>query len=251
MTITTGIRSLDDLLGGGLTPGSLTLYAGISQAGMTTLLDTTVCAAALQSGVPTLLADLESGGRNLRLLSTHSGVDLLALQRAELTEQDEVRLAASQDAVKEAPLHTSTSRRSGYLLADAMDSKAELIAIDGARYIQVSGADESTDVPAFASLKSMAVDLNAAVVVTGPINRDHMQGPGPTLSNLPAGIEQICDTVVLIHRIFSAWAERTNRDDAELIVAKNRFGRTGRVSVLGDFGRAKFHDGETHTSKAA
>lgn len=243
MTITTGLKSLDDLIGGGLRPGSLTLYAGTSQSGMTTLLDTTVSAAALHDGVPTLLADLESGDRQSRITSAHSGVRLVALQRGILTAEDAARVAESTATTAQAPLrHTSTYDRM-ILLAEAMDISAELVAIDGVRYVRTDPGSRGDLGEILADLRSLARGQNAAVVVTAPINRDSERpGDSPSMRLLLPEFEDFCDTVVLIQRWGSLAGPESTPEPVELIVPKNRYGHCGRVSVLGDYTHARMLD---------
>jgi replicative DNA helicase len=252
MTITTGLKSLDDLIGGGLQPGSLTLYAGTSQSGMTTLLDTTVTAAALTDGVPTLLADLESGDRQSRILSAHSGVKLVALQRGILTAEDAARAAGSAAATAGAPLqHTSSCDRL-HLLAEAMEAEAKLIAIDGVRYVRCGpgGRDDLGEI--LISLRDLARGQNAAVVITAPINRDDVRpGSRPSLGSLPAEFGLNCDTVVLIERWGSLGGPESTPEPVELIVPKNRYGHIGQTSVLGDYTHARFLDREPQSEAKA
>lgn len=241
MTITTGLKSLDDLIGGGLQPGSLTLYAGTSQSGMTTLLDTTVVGAALKDRVPTMLADLESGERESRIMSAHSGVKLLALQRDKLTDLEVEKLSRSLAETEGAPLRHTSSRGIPYLLADALDTEAKLIAIDGARYVKTSPGDESDLTAILIGLKNLAVNQGAAVVVTAPIDRDDERlGDGPSLRSVAPEFSLNCDTIVLIKRWGSLGKEEI--EPAELIVPKNRFGRCGQVNVIGDYLHARFLD---------
>jgi replicative DNA helicase len=250
MTITTGLKSLDDLIGG-LQPASLTLYAGTSQSGMTTLIDTTVVGAALKNRVPTLLADLESGDRASRIMSAHSGVKLLAFQRDKLTELDAERLALSMNKTEGAPLHHTTSRGIPYLLAEAMETGAKLIAIDGARYVKTGPGQDSDLAAVLIGLKNLAVDQEAAVVVTAPINRDELHpGDGPSLRSLAPEFGLNCDTVVLLKR-WGSLNDKETSEPVELIVPKNRYGRCGQVHVIGDYIHARFLDERLDDQQAA
>jgi replicative DNA helicase len=242
MTISTGLTALDDLIGGGLQPGSLTLYAGTSQSGMTTLLDTTVCAAAFKHRVPTLLADLEAGDRQARILSAHSGVNLLATQRGTVSAQEAEALATSMKAAAAAPLRHTDSRDLPHLLAESMDIGALLIAIDGARYVTPGPGGRSDLHQILVSLKELARSQDAAIIITTPINRDHVRpGNTPTVELLAPEFGLNCDTVVVIERW--GWpAAKSETEPVDLIVAKNRYGLCGRVRVVGDYLRARLLD---------
>lgn len=245
MTITTGLKTLDDLIGGGLQPGSLTLYAGVSQSGMTTMLDTTVCGAALKDRTSVLLADLEAGDRQSRILSAHSGVKLVNIQRGTLTDHDAERLVLSSLDADGASLRHTTSRRIPELLAEAMDTEAKLIAIDGARYVQPWPGGGSELAQILIALKALGRDQGAAVVVTAPVNRDQVRpGDSPTMGLLSPEVGLNCDVVVFLERWGSFGSPETGPEDVDLIVAKNRYGQIGRVRVIGDYLHARFLDVE-------
>ncbi len=252
MTITTGLKSLDDLIGGGLQPGSLTLYAGLSQSGMTTLLGTTVVHAALNGGTPTMLADLESNDRNSRILSAHSGVRLVGLQRGNLTPAEVGIVERSVSETRDAPLHHTQARNMPHLLADAMESGAKLIAIDGVRYVEPSpGGDGSLDA-ILGGLRALAHSRGAAIVITAPISRrDDRPGESPRLSSLPLEFELHCDTVVLLHRWGSFNGHESTQDPVELTVPKNRNGNCGQVWAIGDYAHACFRDRDVRSGTPA
>ncbi len=88
-------------------------------------------------------------------------------------------------------------------------------------------------------IKGLARELNIPIVVLAQLNRQAEQtGQRPKLSHLreSGAIEQDADIVALLHRerdieMLDA-AEMRNGVEAELIVAKNRNGRTGIASLL-------------------
>ena len=93
-----------------------------------------------------------------------------------------------------------------------------------------------------AALKAMAKRLGVPILVLCQLNRENM-GRGdktPTLSDLrdTGAIEQDADAVILLHRpeYYSDEAKKKDyippeREDIKLIVAKNRHGETGTVTM--------------------
>ena len=90
------------------------------------------------------------------------------------------------------------------------------------------------------SLKAMAKELNIPVVVLAQLNRQaEQQGEKPKLSHLreSGAIEQDADVVALLHRDRDKQYEQGEGNDdtplkAELIIAKNRNGGTGKNNLL-------------------
>ena len=88
------------------------------------------------------------------------------------------------------------------------------------------------------SLKAMAKELDIPVVVLAQLNRMAEQGETPKLSHLreSGAIEQDADVVALLHREREKQMELKEDDTsglpAEVIIAKNRNGSTGRQEML-------------------
>ncbi|MDD3695325.1 MAG: replicative DNA helicase [Lentisphaeria bacterium] len=88
------------------------------------------------------------------------------------------------------------------------------------------------------SLKALAKELNIPIVVLAQLNRQAEQGERPKLSNLreSGAIEQDADVVALLHRErekqYTQDVSEEGGLDAELIIAKNRNGATGRQELL-------------------
>ncbi|MFY1595445.1 DnaB-like helicase C-terminal domain-containing protein [Micromonospora sp. WMMD737] len=195
--ISTGLPSLNTLLGGGLQPGTLTIVAGRSQSGMTTMLDTICCAAAFRDQVPTVLADLETSAadRMLRLASALSDAPLAAMQRFQLDPDDAARVRDTERQVTGAPFWFADDTNTVGGLRRALtqhEPPARLLLVDGTRFL--------TDPTGPASaLRYLADARHIAVVATQPVDWDggHI---GHAMRNLPAGMVGVADNIVLLHR---------------------------------------------------
>jgi replicative DNA helicase len=100
-----------------------------------------------------------------------------------------------------------------------------------------------------AGLKSLAMELDIPVVAAAQLKRESEKRDNhrPTLADLreSGSLEQDADLVVLIHR--QGYYDRDNRevqDQAELIVAKNRTGPTGTVTLSWDGPLMRFSNRE-------
>ena len=129
-----------------------------------------------------------------------------------------------------------------------------LIVID---YIQLmaapsskQGENRATEISEISrSLKALAKELNAPVVVLSQLNRSLEQRPDkrPVMSDLreSGAIEQDADVILFIYRDEVYNPESADKGLAEIIVAKQRNGPIGRVKLtfLGQYTRFENYAG--------
>ena len=189
-----------------------------------------------------------------RLLCTESHVSISSIMDRNLKPGDSSRLSAAATSLKNARLFIDPTagisvfelRAKARKLHD--QHKLDLIVID---YLQLmksgdaAGKDSrQVEVAAISGgLKKLAKDLGLPVLVLAQLNREVEKGAGPAnarpkLSHLreSGAIEQDADVVVFLHRNRDD-AKESNPEankvgvDAELIVEKNRNGKTGIVKL--------------------
>ena len=102
------------------------------------------------------------------------------------------------------------------------------------------------------SLKSMARRLNISIVVMSELNRnidkrDGLDGKRPQLPDLrdSGSIEIVSDVLMFIHRYdyYNVLVDALGNDlrgKAEIIVAKNNYGKTGKCEMFFDSNRVRF-----------
>ena len=189
-----------------------------------------------------------------RLLCTESRVPISSIMDRNLKPGDSSRLSAAAIALKNARLYIDPTagisvfelRAKARKLHDL--HKLDLIVID---YLQLmksgdaAGKDSrQVEVAAISGgLKKLAKDLGLPVLVLAQLNREVEKGAGPAnpkpkLSHLreSGAIEQDADVVVFLHRNRDDTKESNPEAnkvgvDAELIVEKNRNGKTGVVKL--------------------
>jgi replicative DNA helicase len=244
--IPTGLADLDAMLVG-LKQSRLIVVAGRPGSGKSVLGLQLAAHAAIDLGKPVLFVSLEMSGQELteRLLAARSEVDAGRITTGRLDSDARRRLIESQNDLANAQLFIDDHTRRSVVEIAAQARRIQrrygldLIVID---YLQLIEPDSPRDprheqVARMARrLKMLSRELQIPVVCLAQLNREvEKHGSGkPKLSHLreSGSIEQDADVVILVHR------EEQNRPDdpdvigqAELIVAKQRNGRTGTVKV--------------------
>lgn len=258
--ISTGFSDLDKLTGGGLKKQEMFVLAARPSIGKTSLALNIVRNVAMKDVPNTprkrvMFFSLEMGAEQVaaRLLCTESGVPFSSIMDGSFDSMKEIdRLTNAVTRLGQAQLVIDpTGGISIYeLRAKARKEKEmnglDLIVID---YLQLMKAPEAArdgrqvEVSAISGgLKKLAKDLDVPVLVLAQLNREVEKGQGknarPKLSNLreSGSIEQDADVVVFLHRDRDESKENAQNASSgpiksELIVEKNRNGKTGVVEV--------------------
>lgn len=245
----TGFCELDGLLDGFL-PGRLYVLASRPSMGKTAI-GLNICeylATERGGGRGSLIVSLEMGGQEIaeRMLSARSGVPARAMRaRGGLKAEDFIRLGRARDELAEVPIVVDDSPGITASRIEATGRRAilrqrvKLILVDYLQLVSTSDLDvdgREQEVSALSRrLKEMARRLGVPVLALSQLNRklEERADRRPRLSDLreSGAIEQDADAVLLLHR-----PDYYNPADqpgvAEVIVAKNRQGRTGMVRLL-------------------
>lgn len=233
-----GFRYLDENLDGGFRAGQLIVPAGRPGDGKTALLQAFARwnSERLRN---VLFVSCEMSRNELieRLLSTVAHVPHERIRRRDLDELERAAIVEAQNAIARWPLRIAAgggfSMASISSLARRMKRRQglDLLIIDylqliapapddrrAHREVQVAGISRDA--------KRLAGELGVPIVLASQVNREveKRESRRPRLADLreSGAIEQDADIVLLLHRE----AERT-----ELIVAKQRGGKTGSISL--------------------
>ena len=261
--IPTGFPDLDRLTGGGLKKQEMFVLAARPSIGKTSLA-LNIVRNVVMKDIPdkprkrVMFFSLEMGAEQVaaRLLCTESGVPFSSIMDGSFNSENEIdKLTKAVTVLGQAQLVIDpTGGISIYeLRAKARKEKEmnglDLIVID---YLQLMKAPEAAresrqvEVSAISGgLKKLAKDLDVPVLVLAQLNRETEKGQGggknakPKLSNLreSGSIEQDADVVVFLHRDRDESKENAREGGSsgpiksELIVEKNRNGKTGIVEV--------------------
>ena len=243
--IPTGFTDLDALTHG-LHPGQLIIVAARPAVGKSTFALDMARTAAVKYNKPTIFFSLEMGRAEIamRMLSAESSIYLQSMRKGTVTEGDWTRLAAARGRINDAPLFIDDSPNMSLVeirakcrrLAQQVDLK--MVVID---YIQLMSSGKKVEsrqqeVSEFSrALKLLAKELKIPVVALSQLNRQAEQAKDkrPELSHLreSGSLEQDADVVVLLHREGIYERDHPKAGEADLILAKQRNGPTGTVTV--------------------
>jgi len=248
--IVTSYREFDRLTDG-LQLGELAVIGARPSAGKTALLLNIADQACLRDKVPTLIVSAEMSRKALlrRLCACHAGIPLSALKRGLLTKRELEDYGRFQSTLAGAPLHVAEMVGGPSILAVSATvrrcvrrHKIRLVCVD---YLQKLRAAEKAEKRTYevgsvsGTLKSLAVDLNLAMLVAAQLSRepDKEKGRLPRLSDLAdsAQIERDADLVGLLHR---DRADGSNK--AMLFIAKQRDGELGNVHLTFNGAHCRF-----------
>jgi replicative DNA helicase len=234
---------------GGLNKSDLILLGARPGMGKTAIALNMAMSAAKKSGKTVVIFQLEMSRAQLatRLLSTEGFIDSKKLRMGNLDDDDWQKMAEATQTLNK--LNILIDENSGITVPE-MKAKCRrvpnlgLIVID---YLQLMHTPKHSDnrvqevAEISRSLKIMAKDLNVPVLCCCQLSRgpEGRQDKRPMLSDLreSGSIEQDADIVLFIYRDDYYNSEGENHNAAELIVAKNRHGETGKIELqwMGQF----------------
>ena len=228
--------------------GDLVIVAGATGMGKSVVMADFARCAAIRHHKRTLLVSVEMSKDQLmqRVFAAEAKVNLHTLRGAEtLTDDERARLGAAFGRLCNAPLDilakgtvTTSHLRSVLRRAQASRRLPELVVVDYLQILTVerSTGNRTTDVSGLSrELKQIAMDFGVPIVVGAQLNRqlNARNDKRPVLSDLreSGSIEQDANLVLLLHRE-DYYNPETNRDgELDLIVAKNRQGKTCTITV--------------------
>ncbi len=241
----TGIRDFDQVTGG-LRGGQLTIVAGRPAMGKSALM-LNMADNMARRGVPAVYFSLEMPANELaaRVVLSRAETNTEIIRNGFLTASMKSRIMDAATQFSNEPLYVDD--RGGLTLLD-IRGRARLavrrwgvkcIFVDYLQLVSHSGAQSRENEVGFVSrgLKAMSMELGIPVVAAAQVNRqaENRSDNRPKLSDLreSGSIEQDSDIVCLIHRpaYYAVQDEEPEVQDAELIVAKHRAGRTGTLNL--------------------
>lgn len=244
--VTTGMRTLDTLLGGsGMKPTNLVVIGARPGVGKSALMLSTAIAASGE-GKKVLYISLEmSDEENAQRTLTHtSGIALARLiAQSDLTDKENERISEGMAAFHLENIEhyaASICRVSDVrnLAVRMKDQRGlDMVCVDyigllrpesslGSRVNEISQITRD--------LKALAMELNVVVVAAAQLNRDNAKtNRRPQLSDLreSGSIEQDANVVIFVHDDGTPPDEFGGRR-VELIIAKNRQGQRGTIRTV-------------------
>ncbi len=241
----TGFVQLDEYLGG-LQAGDFIIVAGRPSMGKTAFGLSVAQHMSLTDNGRIAFFSMEMSNAQLaqRLISAHSGVDAQKIRKQMLSEKEMNKLLhACSDFeqtklfVDDTPGMTALELRSKVRrLTQQHDIQA--VFVDYLQLMYIPGSENrQVEISTISrSLKSLARELNIPIVALAQLNRmaEGRADKRPIMSDLreSGAIEQDADVILLIHREeYYRPEDEEVKNQAEVIIAKQRNGPTGRVTL--------------------
>lgn len=245
----TGFVDLDRLVG--FRPSELLILAARPSMGKTALALNIASNLAAESRKPVLFFSLEMNALTVgdRLLSSWSEVDGERMRRGVLTPQERTAIIEASAALSQSPFMLDDSHvlKVQDIMAVSRRQKRRkglaLIVVDYLQLIQPENARDPREqqvAQISRRLKGLARELEVPVLCLAQLNRQVETGADkrPRLSHLreSGAIEQDADVVFFVHRPEYYLTNPADRNavkgQAEVIVEKNRNGRTGLANLV-------------------
>ena len=230
----------------GLQKSDLILLAARPSMGKTAFALNIIQNAAIRSNVPTAVFSLEMSREQLvnRMLCSEAMLDAQRLRTGELTDSDWADLIQAMGPLSQAPIYiddtpgvTPMEVRSKCRRLK-VEKGLGLIVID---YLQLMSGNSRNDSrqqeisEISRSLKAIAREMEAPVIALSQLSRacEQRADHRPMLSDLreSGAIEQDADVVAFLYRDEYYFPDTEKKNQAELIIAKQRNGPMGTVDL--------------------
>ena len=251
MGVSTGYYDLDSYTSG-LQKSDLLILAARPSMGKTSFCLNMLSHIALRENLPVLMFSLEMSKEQLvqRILCSEAEIDAQRIRTGNITEKDFQKLSVAMGKLGDAPIYIDDTpgmsvmelRAKARKLMVETDGQLGLIVID---YLQLmesrSGGHHSDnrvqEISAISrGLKSIARELKVPVMALSQLSRavESRQDKKPMLSDLreSGSIEQDADIVMFIYRDEYYNKETEKPGTADIIIAKQRNGPVGEVTLL-------------------
>ena len=259
--VPTGFKDFDKM-SGGLQAGGLYILAARPSMGKTAWAINVAQYAALQENIPVLIFSLEMSAEQIaqRMLSAEARVNLRQIfESRNLQNEQWNQLSQAAGKLSLCPLYIDDSSTLNTLdlrgrcrrFFAKQKSEKGLIVLDYLQLMNVARKIENRqqEVSEISrALKGIAREFKVPVIALSQLSRDVEKRGGskkPQLSDLrdSGAIEQDADMVIFLYREAYYAQEESQDSSAEVIVAKNRNGPTGKVKLVFFKEYARFENG--------
>lgn len=247
--LSTGYQQLDNLTSG-LQPSELLILASRPSMGKTALALNIAENVAVRAREPQPVAifslEMSKESLLLRLLASHASINAHKFRTGHLAREDWRKMTSSLGRLAEAPLWIDDSGSATVMEMGAKarrlkrDKGLSMVIVDYLQLVAGRGRfgnrnEEVTSITR--GLKGLAKELRVPVVVLSQLTRaPEREERRPQLADLreSGAIEQDADVVIFIHRpnVYKENASEEERNEAEIMIAKQRNGPTDRIHFV-------------------
>jgi replicative DNA helicase len=251
MGVPTGYYDLD-MYTSGFQRSDLIILAARPSMGKTAFCLNIAANVALRANEPVLIFSLEMSKEQLvqRMLCAEAEIDAQRIRSGEVTEHDFGRLAMAMGKLGDSPVYIDDTpgltvmelRAKARRIQTQLGKPLGMVVIDYLQLMEGSGSQKAGDnrtleISAISrGLKATARELSCPVMALSQLSRavESRQDKKPMLSDLreSGSIEQDADIVMFIYRDEYYNKETERPGTADIIIAKQRNGPVGEVSLL-------------------
>ncbi|MBQ9980648.1 MAG: replicative DNA helicase [Oscillospiraceae bacterium] len=239
--VSTGIRSLDTRLSG-LNNSDLIILAARPGVGKTSLALNLTLNVAKGTGKAVAFFSLEMSKEQLgmRLLASEAFVDSSKLRTGQLNRDEWNSIIAAATSISRTNIMVDDTPGVTVAEMNARCRRVENLGLVVIDYIQLMSGDGRSDSRVQVvselsrSMKIMAKELNVPVICLSQLSRDSEKASRkPKLSDLreSGSIEQDADVVMFLYREATEDDSAAMSNEVDCIVAKNRHGEPGTVTL--------------------
>ena len=241
--LSTGFTDIDRQLSGGMRPGNLLVLAGRPGMGKTGL-GLNVAYNASRSKATTLFLSLEMPQQELsdRLIAQAGSVYLSEVIDGNMAGESGDRIMAAVASLQDLPLVIDDQGGIGLfdVTTKARSVKRkhglDFMVIDYLQLMSGEGDNRNQEIERITrGLKTLAKELNIPIMVLSQLSRkcEERTNKRPLNSDLreSGAIEQDADVILFVYRDEEYNEDSPDKGTAEVIISKNRQGRTGMVRM--------------------
>jgi replicative DNA helicase len=242
--LTTGYLQLDQMTTG-LGKGERVIVAGRPSMGKTTFCNCIVDHVGVKEKKAVVYFSLEVSRQHLvrNMLCSRARVELQRVRRGDLANEDIQKLTEAADQLMEAPIFIDDSSATTVIQMRAkarrikQRSGLSLVVVDYLQLMETGTAENRQQEIAqiSRSLKAMARELEVPVIAISQLNRgvDSRENRTPRMSDLreSGALEQDADLILFLYRESQYNPTPENQREADVIIAKQRNGPTGRIPL--------------------
>jgi replicative DNA helicase len=241
-TIGTGLKDLDEKIGGGLEAGALVIIAARPAMGKSALA-VQIAEHIQNQDAAALIFTCEMPNAQIvdRLISSHSKISSDKLRSGKFDDEDLDRLHVGSQKVK--ALNLLVDDKAYTINAIASKSRTikrkhglSIIVVDYLQLLDGSGESREQIVSAVSrGLKKLAIELQVPVIALSQLNREleKRANKRPVMSDMreSGAIEQDADLILGLYQDEKYNQDSQDKGTAELEILKNRSGATGRIRL--------------------
>lgn len=252
--VPTGFTDFDAITGG-LPLGNISLFGARPGVGKSAAVLNVAANIGIRGGQRALIVSVEMSTLEIaqRMACSEARVRISDMRQGRLEDSDWTRLARAQAAVSEAPIDvvadpamTISAITSAVRSYQRQHPDLAVVVIDyiqRVRHDNPSGERKNDVYDISVALTELARSLNIAVVCAAQLNRNSA-ATEPRLHDLKESgqLEQDAAMAVLVHRPDAEPGDSPRMGEADLILAKHRFGPTSTVTMAHQMHYGRFVD---------